>query len=138
MACVNGPFSEMISIRPCHARKGPGVAESAGLADVLPARLQITRASERSMTSNALGTCKISPQEEFSLVLNAEEGCTAFQLISIARARSGQLCPTFCFHPRMQQFAHSADGTYYVGYLHKFAPAATRSSLNTHNMALKL
>jgi hypothetical protein len=36
MACVNGPFSEMISIRPCDARKGPGVAENAGLADVLP------------------------------------------------------------------------------------------------------
>jgi hypothetical protein len=53
MACVNGPFSEMISIRPCDARKGPGVAENAGLADVLPVRLQITRASERSMTSNA-------------------------------------------------------------------------------------
>lgn len=47
------PFPEMISIRPCDARKRLGVAENAGLADVLPVRLQITRASERSITYNA-------------------------------------------------------------------------------------
>jgi len=131
VACVDGPFS---SIRPCDTRQGLGVAENAGLADALPARHQITRASERSMTFNAFVNDQSAGRIFARLQCRRRMHCVSTYLHRASQA--GATLSDLLFSPAYATIC--AFRGRHLGYLYKFASAATRSSQNTHNMALKL